>query len=124
VEITNTDRQVTGYGVEVLETQKNYLDTTVVCKTNQKEAYIEIPTFYYPGYVAVDDEGKHYKLSKSDNNNRIRVDIPEGFDGSIYISFKEPLYWRICEIISFLSLIGLLFHRKIESLYLARRGRY
>ncbi|MGN0377612.1 MAG: hypothetical protein ACI4ED_08255, partial [Suilimivivens sp.] len=116
VEVTNTDREVTGSGVEVLGTQKKYLDTSVRCKAYEKEAYIEIPVFYYPGYVAVDDAGKSYKLSKSADNNRIRVDIPEGFEGTVYISYQEPLYWRICEIISLISFIGLLGHRKTEKI--------
>ena len=103
------DREVTGNGVEVLETKKNYLNTDVVCRADQKDAYIEIPTFYYPGYVAVDDTGDDYKLIRSDNNNRIRVELPEGFDGTIHVSYKEPLYWRICEMLSLFALIGLIW---------------
>ena len=109
VDLTNVDGEVTGNGVEVLETKKNYLNTDVVCRAEQKDAYIEIPTFYYPGYVAVDDTGDDYKLIRSDNNNRIRVELPEGFDGTIHVSYKEPLYWRICEMLSLFALIGLIW---------------
>ena len=114
VDITNTDRQVAGNGVEILETKKKYLNTDITCSTDQRDAYIEVPTFYYPGYVAVDDSGKNYKLIRSDNNNRIRVELPEGFSGTIHVSYKEPLYFRICEVISLLAFIGLLLHRGIS----------
>ena len=100
--------------MEILETKKKYLNTDITCSTDQRDAYIEVPTFYYPGYVAVDDSGKNYKLIRSDNNNRIRVELPEGFSGTIHVSYKEPLYFRICEVISLLAFIGLLLHRGIS----------
>lgn len=114
VGVMDTAKDIIGNGVEIDHVSRKYLDTTVSCKVNQKEAYIEIPVFYYPGYTAVDRQGKSYKVSRSTNNNRVRVDLPEEFDGTVNVAFKEPLYWRICEGISILALVGLLFHKKIN----------
>lgn len=108
VDVTNTDIKVTGSGAEVLASEKRYLNTSVTCSAGQKDAFIEIPVFYYPGYVAVDTKGEEYRVSRSMNNNRIRVDIPEGFAGTVNIFYREPVYFRICEIISLIALTGLL----------------
>lgn len=123
VDVTNTDRTVTGNGAEIFGVQRESLNTSVTCRADQKDAYIEVPTFYYPGYTAVDDSGKHYKVLRSSNNNRIRINLAEGFEGTIRISYQEPLYWRICEIISLIALIGLIFHRKAEEYFVHRGNR-
>lgn len=115
VEIKDTVNEITGNGIEIYNASKEYLNAMVVCRAVREGAYIEIPAFYYPGYTAIDKERKEYKVLRSENNNRIRVELPEGFDGTLYIAFREPVYWRICEAVSLLALAVLLFHRRIES---------
>ena len=72
------------------------------------ERYIEVPLFYYPNYVAEDENGNRLELMRG-ISNVIRVMIPEGDDGSgwMHIYYKEPLTWRIMEIISLMTLAGL-----------------
>ena len=112
VDVTKSDQIVIGTGAEVIGSRKEYLETSITCKVNEKNAYIEIPVFYYPGYMAVDETGKDYEVSRSENNGRIRVELPEGFEGTITVSFREPLYWRICEIVSLVAFLGLIVHEK------------
>lgn len=83
----------------------NYVDIWCVASEN---AYIELPLFAYPYYQCVDVEtGKVYTTNKG-SNNKIRVDLPDNYNGNLRISFKEPWYWRVSEVISILAFIALL----------------
>lgn len=72
------------------------------------DGYVEIPLLNYKGYSAtiVDVDAK--MLITNGFNNCIHIDIPAGFDETINISFHEPIYWRIAEVISALAIIGLI----------------
>ena len=115
VDVRDTLKEVAGYGIEISHWSEKYLDVAVTCRAEQSGAYIEVPVFYYPGYTAVDKEGNTYEVSRSENNNRIRVNLPKGFDGTIKVSFREPFGWRVCEVVSLLAFFGLLFRKRMKS---------
>ncbi|MBQ7925061.1 MAG: hypothetical protein IJ335_02075 [Lachnospiraceae bacterium] len=74
----------------------------------QSGGYIDLPLLYYEGYVAeTTDTHLPLTLSKGDNNV-IRLALPNGFEGSVSVWFREPPLWRIAEIISALSLLLLI----------------
>lgn len=108
VDITSERQKVTGSGVQIQSVKRKYLSTSIQCIAQQSGAYLELPIFYYPGYEAVDAKGNSYQVSRSENNNCIRVKLPEEFDGSINVSYKEPLYFRLCELVSFIAFIILI----------------
>ena len=58
--------------------------------------------------MAEDENGNRLDLRKG-SSNVIRVMIPDNDDGSgwMHIYYKEPLTWRIMEIISLMTLAGL-----------------
>lgn len=70
--------------------------------------YIEFPLNYYKHYSCTDDSGQALPLS-SGHSAMLRVTFPENYDGSILVTFKEPLYWRIAECISLITGLGSLF---------------
>lgn len=78
---------------------------------NNDERYIEVPFFYYPNYIAEDENGNRLELRKG-SSNVIRVMIPDNDDGSgwMHVYYKEPLMWRIMEIISFITFAGLIIY--------------
>lgn len=115
VDVRDTLKEVAGYGIEIGHWSEKYLDVAVTCRAEQSGAYIEVPVFYYPGYTAVDKEGNTYEVSRSENNNKIRVNLPKGFDGTIKVSFREPFGWRVCEVVSLLAFFGLLFRKRMKS---------
>lgn len=108
VDMTSAGQKVTGNGVQIHNVKRKYLSTTIQCSTRQSGAYLELPIFYYPGYEAADEKGNSYQVSRSENNNCIRVKLPNEFDGNIYVSYKEPLYFRLCELVSLVTLIILI----------------
>ncbi len=81
------------------------------CIAGNEEGRVEVPLFNYKGYIAVDDYGNEYTI-KDGMNNVISIDIPSHFEGNITISFVEPFYWRIAEVISIcMVLVSILYVR-------------
>lgn len=74
--------------------------------SEQGAGTICIPMFYYKGYRAVDDSGKEYPVGDGDNC-QIQIEVPPGFSGTLLIEYREPWYWRVAELISLFSAVGL-----------------
>ncbi|MBQ8092921.1 MAG: hypothetical protein IJ242_05025 [Clostridia bacterium] len=71
------------------------------------EFFIEAPLLYYPGYEAYASNGEIYKIDRG-MNNVIRIRYPSnGEKTEIHIRYTEPVLWRICEVISLVSIAGL-----------------
>lgn len=76
------------------------------CVASEEEGLVWIPMFNYKGYHVTDENGREYAIS--DNyNNQIQFSVPAGFDGYMIIDYKEPWYWRIAEVLSLLSILGM-----------------
>jgi hypothetical protein len=96
----------TDEGVQSAEVlSNNGLNVTVHVDTKQA-GFVEIPKLRYPGYVAYDESGNRLKLVDG-TNNVIRIQIPGAYSGNIVVSWKEPISWRIAEVI---TVLGLLFY--------------
>lgn len=80
--------------------------TMHVKNTSAQQAGLELPRLYYAGYQALEvtDEGQHFPIEVTDGTNHvIKLMIPEETEGNITLSFREPWYWRLAEIITLLS---------------------
>lgn len=80
--------------------------TMHVKNTSAQQAGLELPRLYYAGYQALEvtDEGQHFPIEVTDGTNHvIKLMIPEQTEGNITLSFHEPWYWRLAEIITLLS---------------------
>lgn len=71
-----------------------------------EEGYADLPILSYPYYYGTDGETS-YKMSSGDNN-KLRVTLPAGTDSVIRIRFREPLYWRVAEIVSLVFALGVI----------------
>lgn len=107
--------------LDKLKTQKLYKDDSVeisdvvyrgtsitmhVKNISMQQAGLELPRLYYAGYQALEvtDEGQHFQIEVTDGTNHvIKLMIPEQTEGNITLSFREPWYWRLAEIITLLS---------------------
>ena len=83
---------------------------TLHVKNNSKEqeGKVSVPIFAYNHYHVYELQSKSVVKElehDKDENNCILITIPAGFDGSMQISFVEPVLWRISEIISLLTWI-------------------
>lgn len=93
-------------GVEISESSKEYLNVTFTCQNSgEQEGYVDVALLNYKGYVAKSGDGE--SLEVIDNENRcVRVVIPEGFTGSVHVTFEEPWYWQAAGVISLLSIVA------------------
>ena len=80
--------------------------TMHVKNTSTQQVGLELPRLYYAGYQALEvtDEGQPFRIEVTDGTNHvIKLMIPEETEGNITLSFREPWYWRLAEIITLLS---------------------
>lgn len=103
------DNFVHGYGTEIVSYTKEGNTIVVNCNsTNQDNAFIEVPMYYYPGYVAYNESNQELLKIERGTENRIRVYIPKMRNETVIIRFKEPMLWRLSEIITLISAIVLI----------------
>lgn len=117
LDVAKTDQTVIANEVQLNEVEREGLRFWITCKACGEDAYVEIPQFYYPGYVAYDGNGESYTVTRSTNNNRIHVNVPSYFEGTLEVFYQEPVLYRICEIISLITVILLLVYQ-----YFGRSG--
>lgn len=111
--LSDTDREQTKnfdiYTSDSLQVTENSREDGVynyyIYNQSSEEGYADLDILMYKGYRAYTDAGEELELEFG-ANNRVRVDIPAGFDGSITVSYHEPIYWRVSELVSILALIG------------------
>lgn len=91
--------------VEVLERKDCYMQ--LHCRSGKSSGYVDVPIFNYPGYKATDDKGKELSITNG-TNCTIRIAVPSGYDGNVTIRYTVPWYWHLSEVISLLSIIGII----------------
>lgn len=65
---------------------------------------------YYRGYEAQNPVSGVTFTTEAGENGRLRMWLPGGYNGTVTVRFKEPLLWRISEMIAILSIIGLIIY--------------
>lgn len=75
--------------------------------TGDFEAVIDIPVFAYNNYHAYDENGNELAISKSPVNNRIAITLPEGYSGTVSVKYVSPALWRVCEVVSAITMLTL-----------------
>lgn len=108
----DTENMYKNESVEVTEFERDGIRLKFQCVNNsESKQVLELPLLYYKGYVAVsrDSTGVEQKLNcMAGNNQVVSVIVPAGFAGSIAVDFKEPMYWRIAELITLISVMGII----------------
>lgn len=74
------------------------------CEEAGYPALVEVPILNYRYYVARTEDGMELPISNG-SNNVIRILIPEGFEGRIFISFEPPLAWTTSYIVSGMTVL-------------------
>ncbi|MCM1136241.1 MAG: hypothetical protein NC400_11795, partial [Clostridium sp.] len=98
---TETLQMPVGVGAEIESFEKRYNTVTLSCKAVEEEAALLMPLYYYPGYEAADlNTGEKFAVERSDDNNRICVHLPDNYQGTLQVRFREPVSWRMAEAVS------------------------
>lgn len=101
------EKQVlTGEGVTVGELIREGTRSQIWCEnTSKAESYLDLPILAYDNYHASLEDGSPATLSTGENN-RIRVTLPAGYEGVITVEYRPPVYWRVSEAVSLVTLAG------------------
>lgn len=98
-EDTRSNRDVSGQNVTVTEVSREGNRITATCNA-ATDAYLEFPIFAYAYYRCIDMEtGIEFPIAKGENN-KIRVELPADYQGTLTVLFREPWYWRAAEMFS------------------------
>lgn len=69
----------------------------------EKDSTVLLPLLSYPGYeLSTSIDGASLGVGE---NNVMELSLPAGADGEVSIAFREPMEWRVSEIVSLLALI-------------------
>ncbi len=115
-----SEAEAEGIGVTILHSSKQYNSMEILCRAEGNAPYLEVPLLYYPGYRAYNGAGDSLEIVRG-NNNRIRVMLPEGYEGTVGIRFQEPVSWRIAEIISVLAAVLILISWLYQKRFLGEK---
>ena len=107
--IDGVDCQVTDLGYSGMTRQ------IAINNQSKEEATVLIPVFCYKYIEANSTSGQKYELAPT-NSYQYCVIVEPGFSDIMLIRFKEPVSWRIAEIISVISiaLIVLIFSANVR----------
>lgn len=103
------DNSVLGsQGIKIIESGRDKDVYWVECSnTTGEEGYVDIPVLNYKNYEAEDSTGKEF-IIETGEEQRIRVQIPAYYGGKIRVEYKIPWYWRMSEVISALTVVGMI----------------
>lgn len=74
--------------------------------TAEEEATVVLPIYDYGNYHAVDTGGTEWPMTMSENS-LLQLTVPGGYSGSISVQYREPLLWRMSELVSLAAWGGL-----------------
>lgn len=105
---------VAGEGITVQSYKKNGTNIRLQLNNQSTAGFVELPLLYYKGYTAICGDTPLSVVKGT--NNVVRLEIPEYFNGEISVFFQEPFLWRIGELISALSVMGIIIGLLITAL--------
>lgn len=98
---------------KLLEERGSGLLFSVQNRSNKEET-LTLPKFAYPGYrlrslaSRVDSRNRGtVEMAPAGENNRIRITVSPGAEGTWRLCFQEPLSWRIGEVLSLLTAVAI-----------------
>ena len=109
-ELGNTDVLTSDASVIATDMTRNGIDISIsVRNDSQDEGYVQLPLLCYPYYQTKDDRGNALETIPGDYR-KLCFAVPPGFHGKVSTFFREPVSWRIAEVISLITLVSMLMH--------------
>lgn len=79
----------------------------LVNESADANANLELPLVYYPGYRVLANDGGAATVTQGETG-QVAVVLAPGYDGTLTVGFAEPLSWRAAEVVSGLTVVGLI----------------
>lgn len=110
-----------GDGVAISGYARDKLDISVECVNDfPEDSWVDLPLVYYPGYVAVDRQGRELEVVCSEQYT-VQVILPGYYEGKIDVSFRDPVTWTVSFWISICSAVLLTGYAVIGGIWRKRR---
>ena len=106
-----SSREIVTNNSSVKTNVKSRKGTKFVLEINNsgsKESEIQLPVTPFNEYVATYDGGS--LETKPSQTSKLTVVVPANFNKEVEVYYKEPITWRIAEIISLLSIIYVIYY--------------
>lgn len=71
--------------------------------------YVQLPVINYDNYSVRDIASGNLVKIENGEQCRIKVGVPKNFNGTIAIEYVVPWYWRLSEVISLCTIIGIYY---------------
>ena len=96
-----------GEKIRITDYTKRGLNTTFYCQNDgEEQELITLPVLLYKGYEAIGENGEQLEIA-DDGNHLLQVCVPGSYTGQITVRFAEPWYWRVAEVITLLTVVGM-----------------
>ena len=95
--------------------------TIDVVNGTQEEGYVQLPLLCYPYYRTDDGEGHELETIPGDYR-KLCFGVPAGYSGKVHTYFKEPVIWRLSEIISVITLVFFVLYFNKKGLIIWKRS--
>lgn len=79
------------------------IEVELSCVDDGRDSYVEMPLLYYRGYRAKDMATGELFTVADGENHVVRVELPAGYQGTVYTSFVSPWYWRVAEAVTVIA---------------------
>lgn len=101
--------------VSITAYKKQGTSISFVVENSGEDGYVYLPLLNYKGYKVSSKDGvitsKNLHMGE---HAVVRIDIPQNYSGEISISYAGFWYWRVAELITLASVVGLLWHFRSE----------
>lgn len=102
--LTWLDLEPTGQNVQAAFLERKGTAMTVSCQASA-DAWLEFPQFAYKYYRCIDTQTQETYSVTRGFNNKIHVDLPDQYQGTLNIYFEEPWHWRLAEGVSLITFL-------------------
>lgn len=97
-------------GVECSYYEKDATNITITVTSGNSDGYVLLPLQNYKGYGVDSEDG----VIKDENlvmgpEAVVRINIPANYSGTLHVKYKGFWYWRVAEVISFLTICWLIW---------------
>lgn len=108
IDLLSEENLLQSEDIRLLEYTKNGTTLYASVIGGAEAGYVELPLLYYDGYTAVNTADNSVLTLEKGTNNVIRLVVPANYSGQVKVYFREPLSWRIGEIISAVMILALI----------------
>lgn len=91
-------------GMEILEYEKK--GSEIRMRVNAKAgSHVDTSLLFFTGYKAFDEDGNEVACV-SGENNRIRIEFPEAYEGGVTVRYTGLLRWRLTDLVSLFTALA------------------